>query len=268
MRIPILYCILTLVFTSCAPYTYFYSTMNSDDPYTFKNSLNDFYQTTDSVYVIYSFAGENAPITIDILNKKNKPIYVDWKKSGIVMDDSGEFDEKTVFDDERLIDFGQYMSDPEKMTRIRPGHSELKQVLELTNFNFRKIPDNQFVKRHTSADAAGDNRKMKSIRYSVQDSPVYLQTYLTVYDNASRSGEPLVFHTDFYMKELSKSSSLKPDEIYAIEKGQGDTFFVQVEKNKTIRKVGNLSLEILGGTLIVGGGIILDVLAGVDAYDN
>ncbi|GHN01203.1 hypothetical protein WSM22_26920 [Cytophagales bacterium WSM2-2] len=39
----------------------------------------------DSVEVSYSFKGENCPVRIQVSNKLNTPLYVDWKKSALIL---------------------------------------------------------------------------------------------------------------------------------------------------------------------------------------
>ena len=51
----------------------------------------------DSVKILYSFAGHNAPIHIDIYNKLNEPMYVDWERSAYIIDEkSSSYADETV----------------------------------------------------------------------------------------------------------------------------------------------------------------------------
>ncbi len=47
----------------------------------------DFVQENDTVRISYRFWGENAPVTITIYNKLDEPLYVDWGRSALIIDD-------------------------------------------------------------------------------------------------------------------------------------------------------------------------------------
>ena len=52
-----------------------------------KNERGDFVQENDTVRISYRFWGENAPVTITIYNKLDEPLYVDWGRSALIIDD-------------------------------------------------------------------------------------------------------------------------------------------------------------------------------------
>ena len=50
-----------------------------------QNEKKEFITENDTVLIKYSFAGENFPITLTIFNKLNQPLYIDWDRSVVVI---------------------------------------------------------------------------------------------------------------------------------------------------------------------------------------
>ncbi|MGQ1784186.1 MULTISPECIES: hypothetical protein [unclassified Saccharicrinis] len=72
--------ILTTLLSSCTAYQY--STLSSDLP---TSQFNDFFYENDTLQIVYSFAGKGALMTIDIFNKLDKPIFINWNQSSVVV---------------------------------------------------------------------------------------------------------------------------------------------------------------------------------------
>jgi hypothetical protein len=50
-----------------------------------QNEKKEFITENDTIMIKYSFAGENFPITLTIFNKLNRPLYIDWARSVVVI---------------------------------------------------------------------------------------------------------------------------------------------------------------------------------------
>lgn len=74
--------LLMLVITGCGG-TYQYITMSSSLK---ANEQHEFVNENDTARIKYTFQGENCPVSIEIYNKLEKPIYIDWKESAVVLD--------------------------------------------------------------------------------------------------------------------------------------------------------------------------------------
>lgn len=228
--------------TSCST-TYFYSTMNTNDPYTYKTTQGIFIQEGDSLDITYSFFGENAPITIGIVNKMSRPVYIDWRRSGVIIDSIvspfvGRLSD-IQYDE---VDFNEYMNNPRGISYIRPYSKYEKQVMELANFNFDKINKDYFTFQHTEADRKGRNRQLNSIQYIESESPLLMKTYLSVYEESSHVHDPLIFESDFYISELIQGG--KYSGIQSFKDKQGDIFFVKYEEGKLFKKISEGTLKI------------------------
>lgn len=255
-----LYTLITLtliVLNSCS--TYYGSTMNTKNPYTIKNEYGEFVVEGDSLDIIYNFYGENAPIAVGVFNKMSKPIYINWRKSGIMIDDvPSTYQEPNAGkaeNNERIINFGSFFEDPDGLGYVKPYSRLNKQILELTSFNFHTIEDSLFHKWNTEADSRGENKKYNTIRYIETNSPIYLRTFLTVYEDSKKASDAFFYEIDFYMSELIKIRGTSLDGIEAYRNWRGDFFYVKHEKEKKtkaekkspsiLKKISNVTEQIL-----------------------
>lgn len=148
--------LLTLILLgSCS--SYYYSVIDTNDEYVQKNENNEFLLEGDSLDIIYSFYGENPPMRITIINKMSVPVYIDWRESGVVIDNQlssfkaqylmGDFDRN-----KEPIDYRRFLNDPTGMKMIHPYKQLSRQMLELNNFGFDKIKKNEFSDMRFEAD--------------------------------------------------------------------------------------------------------------------
>lgn len=227
-----------LLLSSCS--TYYCSTMNSRDSYTIKNEYGEFVVEGDSLDVVYSFYGHNAPITVGVVNKMSKPLFVDWSKSGIMIDDVPtsyiESQEDLKDDDTKLTDFAYFLNNFDNLSYAKPYSRLNRQILELTNFNFHKINDSLYNKWNTEADSWGENKKYQTIRFVEADSPIYLRTFLTVYEDSRSLKDAFYYENTFYMSELIKLKGASPESIAAFRERRGDFFYVKDQKEKKLSK--------------------------------
>jgi hypothetical protein len=74
----LLLCFLLLSGCSRIQYVFIDSHLN-------QNEKKEFITENDTVLIKYSFAGEDFPITLTIFNKLNQPLYIDWDRSVVVI---------------------------------------------------------------------------------------------------------------------------------------------------------------------------------------
>jgi len=235
--------------------------MEGVDPYISQNEKNEFVIETDSVDVVYNFHGRNAPIRVGVHNKMSTAVYVDWRKSGVVIDGNVStfrepLDEYAQWGDTGTVNYGRFLNDPDGMTMVKPGQRLNTQVLELANFNFHTIPDSLFNTTN-STWIDGGKSELKSIIYESGNSPIYIGTFLTIYERANDTDDTLIFDADFYMSELVQGKKKKPSSMQAYKNKRGDVFYSERRKDTFWKKAGNTSLKVLGGVAVVTGNIIL-----------
>src|SRR4030095_1254865 len=78
----LLYPVCILCLASCT--TYNYITMDSSDIPLDRSKA--FLWETDTITVAYQFGGEGGHLTVTVLNKRNQPLFVNWKKSAVIRD--------------------------------------------------------------------------------------------------------------------------------------------------------------------------------------
>lgn len=76
-----------LITSSCTS-TYFYSSLNVMEEEVVKVDNGDFLFENDSLWIAHCFKGEDAPIQITIFNKLDVPLYVDWSRSALILNNT------------------------------------------------------------------------------------------------------------------------------------------------------------------------------------
>ncbi|NDW10009.1 hypothetical protein D0T56_10145 [Dysgonomonas sp. 520] len=228
--------------------------MNTNDPYTQKNNNGEFVYEGDSLDVYYRFNGENAPISVGVRNKTSHPIYVDWRESGITLD--GEFSPYLPpYQVREGQEHDRLVTDMEGIAKIFPGERIDRVLLELSNFNFHKIKSRKY--KHSYKDGNGEEYPVA--KFTENDTPIHLFTYLTVYLKADDMQQPLAFESDFYLEGMYKAKNRSPEKIVGYSKKRGDMFYVRKETGHKFWGGVGKGLEILGGTILVVGAVALEV---------
>jgi hypothetical protein len=86
----ILFIFCFVLLSGCSKYQYVFI-----DSHLSQNEKKEFLVENDTVTIKYSFAGVNFPITLSIYNKLQKPLYIDWGRSVVVLNGiqiTGPFD--------------------------------------------------------------------------------------------------------------------------------------------------------------------------------
>ena len=74
-------CFGMIILSSCSKYQYI--SINSNLT---QNDKREFISENDTVKVTYTFQGEACPMKVEIYNKLQKPLYIDWSKSYLIID--------------------------------------------------------------------------------------------------------------------------------------------------------------------------------------
>jgi len=69
-----------LFLSGCSSFQYVFI-----DSHLHQNEKKEFITENDTVRIKYSFTGEDFPITLTIFNKLNQPLYIDWDRSVVVI---------------------------------------------------------------------------------------------------------------------------------------------------------------------------------------
>jgi hypothetical protein len=66
--------------SGCARYQYVFV-----DSHLNKNDMQEFIKDNDTATIKYTFKGENLPVTLTIYNKLKQPLYIDWDRSVVII---------------------------------------------------------------------------------------------------------------------------------------------------------------------------------------
>lgn len=255
------YFLLLMFFSSCSS-TYFFSTLDSKNTDVEKQDNGDFLIETESLWIAYCFSGQDAPVRITLYNKLDKPLYIDWKKSALVINDEafsyagGKIDFVGGGDfyqyDKRGYGVGRFdgiMEKREDLTFIPPKTKASYASLSL-NFNFDGL-DKGLYKNAMMFDKNKNAFEVKKIFFDEETSPVLIKSYLTVYEKPER---PMLFEQEFFLTDIVRTQDISPKRMSAEQLDRGDFFFTEKPANRT---AGNIFL----GVAVVGGRVALDLMA-------
>lgn len=260
--------------SSCS--SYYYSIVESNDAIGEKNEDKDFVIDNDSVSVFYSFYGEDAPVSITVYNKMEEPLFVDWQRSALIIDDvaTSYFQEKvpiqgqtesSLYGDSYRWNRSYSTSDgysdgsfsgeivlPKGVSFIPPRSKVESTPLKLTNFPFDRIPKEAYTKQKF-AKANSDVTTVRIKRFTEEDSPLAFRSYLSLYTTNPENGKRsyFSFESSFYVAQLIKTGNLPPASFEAGKRQAGDFFYVHKVKG------ANAGL-IVGAVAIGAAGIVIE----------
>ncbi|PXV57123.1 hypothetical protein CLV62_1573 [Dysgonomonas alginatilytica] len=227
-----------LFFSSCGS-TYFFSTIDSASKNTVKDEQGRFVIQNDSLDIYYSFNGDNGPILITVHNKGKEPLYIDWKRSSIIIDDistsymgktmalSGSANINTIGDSfynnsQSSASFnGAITKEPESISFIPPNSKIQYKTTNLSNLNFNKIDELSYNKR-TNIDSNGNIVPVKAANFRSEDSPLHFRSYLTLYKDPQR---PFSLEQEFYISSLIKTNRIGPSNMHNFFSDSDDLFY-------------------------------------------
>lgn len=264
--------LIAMGFSSCT--TYYYSTIHSNDRKVEKIANGDFVQENDTVSITYCFYGEELPIEITIYNKLDRPLFLDWQQSALVVEEAatgrhnqsadtrGEMYSNTYTYRDYLFPhtnynetFGNFAGEsntPEGIAFIPPKSMINSTPITLANLLFDRIPNEAYTKvKYATNDTSLKN--VKEITFTEENSPLRFRSYLTLYtiaENGSRE-KPIVSEQSFYISQLIKSGGLSPNEVPAYTQKRGDFFYYGKEKAT--------NFSVAAGIMAIGvAGIVID----------
>lgn len=268
--------------SSCS--SYYYSVLESNDTIGEKNGNRDFVIENDSVFISYCFYGEDAPISITVYNKMDEPLFVDWQRSALIIDDvaTSYYREKapiqgqtessysgdayrwnrnySITDGYSAGSFAGEIALPKGVSFIPPKSKVESTPLRLSNFPFDQIPKDQYTRQKF----AKSNSSVVTVRvkkFTEEDTPLAFRSYLSLYtadqDNGKRKYS--TFESSFYVSQLIKTGNVSPASFDAGKKQAGDFFYVHNVK-------GADAGLIVGAVAIGAAGIVIESTLTPDVY--
>lgn len=203
----------------CSCTTYQVLTVSSDEiP---KNGAQEFVIDNDSLELTYNFNGQNGPINVRIKNKLQHPLYIDWQRSALIInnqaisyvankvDINGSLGAYT-FDWTR--DFSSTVGRikatatlPAEMDFIPPQTYVTRQLIGVTNQGITQLPDSIFKKRKIPAPNDGVE-VVKEAWFTAANSPLLFTSYVTLMVGKA-DPQPVIYQHHFYISQLLKTSN-------------------------------------------------------------
>lgn len=222
--------------------SYYYSKISSNDMTGFKDENGFFVTGNDSIRIVYGFAGEDAPVTITVVNHTNRPVYVDWQSSALIINDYAvnyKAEEITTETNYQGMTFkGNYIdytvgkektttTYPRDMSFIPPYSMNTHTPLRLKDFPFDTIQKKHY---RTTNFAKSDNEiiTVKTVGYDETGSPLKMRSYLTLYIPDGDRDITLVSENTFYLSQLISTGNVPPSNF--ADNNRGDFFYVRKEK--------------------------------------
>lgn len=227
--IPLLFCI------SCT--TFQYVTVSSSG--VTKNDRNEFVVENDSLQLIYNFSGQNGPIKVSIYNKLDVPVYIDWQRSALIVNDKtvpyvpgevkieGSFSGSTYTS--RYSHYGSTSGSiqataylPPTVDFIPPRAIINKTTINITSGYNAYIPDADFQKvKYPVVD--GFTVNVKKAAFTEGNSPLHFRSFIS-YAVGESSTKLYTFEHSFFVSEVISSGS-SPEMLFMNVGSRGDQYY-------------------------------------------
>lgn len=246
-------CLLTV---SCSRYQYF--TIQSQHAKT--NEAQELVIENDSLVITYNFNGLGAPVQVKVENKLNKPVFVDWKRSSLILDSqavsympeavniagstSGSSLALTRDVAVHGSDFYATATIPADWQMVPPRTYISKTTLYVTKGFFNNVPEYMYYRKSVDV-APGRIKKMKMADFTVENTPMRFRSFLTVQIPEGTAQHMVFYEHEFYISNLVETNS-GPDLLPLDKKKGGNRAYVR----KTTGAGAGLAM--LGVAAVVG----------------
>lgn len=198
----------------------------------------------DSVRISYSFYGNNAPVSINVYNKLEQPLYIDWQRSALIVGDkaisfvpesvniNGSVDATTstyrnltpgVNNTSFTSGNINAVAGLPKTTTFLPPHSQSNNTtLNLTN-GFLPIPDSALKDQKILDKYTQSMTKVKNANFEKANSPLLFKTYLTFYTIQDNQAKPFAYQHEFFVSR-SLTSLTDLQQLDGFDHTRGDYF--------------------------------------------
>lgn len=219
----------------------------------------DFIIKNDTLQIVYKFSGENGPLEVQIENKLNEPLYVNWKKSALIIGDNaisysgnkitldGKYNGSSdgLFLRDYQVQSGKITGTatiPEDVTFIPPHAKISKKLLSVTT-GFIALAKDSLKKLRVFPPDGEMLYDVKIAKFTKENSPLVFKSYITLYLEKDKNLLALPYEEEFYVSQ-SIQTGKKPKNIELYKASRSDNFY-------------NFEPTGYGKTMAVAGGIVL-----------
>ncbi len=212
--------LLTIILTSLSSCTsYQYAMLESNLP---QSQHKDFFFENDTLQIVYSFEGNNCPLKIDIYNKLNKPLHINWAQSAIITNGQTMPLKENISFYSGSIDAITYKSTnntsittgtnngsiqhPDNNGFI-PPKSQLKvNTINLCHAFINTTNPDSTVYTNLYTDKSPTPFKIKNHRYSAESSPLDFRCFISYSTNTSPDSLSIA-DNNFWVSNVFKTTS-------------------------------------------------------------
>lgn len=257
------------LFSSCKTYQLNVVSTRGKTP---DERTGDYKFENDSVRITYSFYGENAPVNVNVYNKLNQPLYVDWQKSAIIIGDKAisYAANKVTFNGDINAESYKYRSyynngvttnptytsgtlsgtaELPRTSTFLPPHTQSNNTTLYLTKDFLKIPDDSYVQ--TKLRTANSNglmfKNVKSAGFTPENSPLAFRSYITTYTLVDGKPMQAVYEQSFFVSRTIKTS-INPNSLHDFSRKRGD-YFINTKASKAITIIG---ASVVGAIAVAG----------------
>lgn len=213
--------IVGLVASLSACKSYMVSTVTSTNTPQDQQS-GEFNLVNDSAHVKFSFAGKSMPLKVEVYNKLNEPLYVNWERSALVIGDkaysfvddnirlsatvnSSSYDYRALGTTDTYGDMNGKAKVSKNETFIPPGAKVSRTIYVLNDVKVIKVADSSFKKVAMNYDGGSGVTYAKIAQFTETDSPVQFRCFLTLHTLKNNSPQSVYYQQRFYVSGMTKT---------------------------------------------------------------
>jgi hypothetical protein len=215
---------------ACTQYQYI--TIDSN---VYRQDQQSFIWENDTLKIRYIFSGYNCPLTVQVHNKTNQPLYVDWKKSAVVYGDGSRW---ALWNDESYINtstsggavkvrnytYSASSTDgvihkKEQISFIPPNSYVSVKPLAIVSGFLKPLPRNL---REKVSFGNESNTKVDKYSFTQENTPITFRCFLTLSTN-DNFNNAIYIDQPFWVSEvlqtyMTPSSVLSSDNMFYVNK--------------------------------------------------
>ncbi len=229
---------------SCSS-THRFVTFSSDDPL---DDNHEFVFVNDTLDIRYRFSGNLIPMNIYIYNKTEKPLFIDWKKSAMILNS-----ESITYWADNMAGYS------DRINYIAPLSYIEGTRMMLGDYIPEELPADKKVKKRMKYD--NGEVKVDKYDFAMEESPLWFRSRLTFSTSESFENESSI-ESIFWVSEIIQSPR---NDLYIFDSRNNYMIY-----QKTSFKPGNMALlskkSNSGNTFL--GIISLTALVGLNYWIN
>jgi len=187
------------------------------------DSTGTFNLENDSLRISYSFTGDNAPMHVDVYNKLNEPLYVNWQRSAVIVGDKSYsfVDDEVKITGETSSSSTRYyhgitytdgnINATAKLSKeesfIPPKSKVSRTTYTLNQVEMYKVPDSLFKKSALNYNDGTGIVHVKEAGFSAANSPLKFRSYLTLYTLKGNQPQMFAYQHEFFVSGMIRTGA-------------------------------------------------------------